>query len=539
MKLAKKLLVSILALALALIIAMPAIAHASDETPVTVLVDRRPVVFENQVPIITGNQVRLPVREVYQAMGFDAQWDGASRTATLFDGETTIVITVGSPYLTLNGREVILARPAQLVNNQVMLLYGDIMQTLEEGSFAIWDFSNRLLEFHTQAALLSYAAQFVGTWRIVDPAFPDEEEDFFVVFRADGTAISGFAGDGVLEHYRWSVPHYNILVITEFGRDYHYSFTVYNGLITIMSLDYYMPYGAYFVWYSSDTGSLPGFVELTTIPYYAAQLYGTWALQDEYADEDEEYLFVFRPGGVVSMGVPGETHIDHYSWFVPEAGQLVILVFSDQVDINFTLDGDELTLQMEDLDDEMLLIRVSDSTDLLPEPLFPINHSIPSWYVSLVEMVYDVLGFEWRNFPPVAGALNDMADAGMGYKDIGLAFVADFIAFLDDSDNAAGFADMWEHILSHAWEGWEDGPVLRLVGSADWADFDWAAAPDSADILGSKVAAGVDYRSIAAIMLEDFLLIIDDDTSSVQLVDLWEYIFAGSWDVLVVLRYVG
>ena len=117
MKLTKRLLVKTLALALALAMAMPAIVHASADTPVIVTVDGQGVIFENQVPIISGNQVRLPVREVFQAMGFDAKWDGAGRAATLYDGETTIIIVVGAAYLTVNGREVILDRPAQLVNN--------------------------------------------------------------------------------------------------------------------------------------------------------------------------------------------------------------------------------------------------------------------------------------------------------------------------------------------------------------------------------------------------------------------------------------
>ena len=100
MRFTKKLLA--VALVFMMVFAMlPMTVLANDA--ITVTIDGVAVEFEDQTPVIVGNRTLVPIRFVFEDLGFEVDWDRSTRTATLDRDDYTVVIMVGSDEFTVNG----------------------------------------------------------------------------------------------------------------------------------------------------------------------------------------------------------------------------------------------------------------------------------------------------------------------------------------------------------------------------------------------------------------------------------------------------
>ena len=75
-------------------------------------------------PIIKNSRTMLPVRFLANTFGIENDgivWDDATKTATLKNATTTIVITIGAPSMTVNGESVALDSPAIIENSRTYL----------------------------------------------------------------------------------------------------------------------------------------------------------------------------------------------------------------------------------------------------------------------------------------------------------------------------------------------------------------------------------------------------------------------------------
>lgn len=73
---------------------------------------------EVEKPYIVGVGVTLvPIRVISESFGAEVKWDGDTKTVTVIDGETTIVVTVGSKTATVNGEEKELEEAPELTEN--------------------------------------------------------------------------------------------------------------------------------------------------------------------------------------------------------------------------------------------------------------------------------------------------------------------------------------------------------------------------------------------------------------------------------------
>jgi len=130
--------------ALALVIALGAIpffaAHANN--PITVTVDGYPVNFHGQQPIIIHNRTFVPVRGVFERMGFVVSWFPETRTASLINSSMIILIPAGADFFTVNGVRHVPEVPQMIINNTMMLPLADIAESV--GGFAGWDASRNM-----------------------------------------------------------------------------------------------------------------------------------------------------------------------------------------------------------------------------------------------------------------------------------------------------------------------------------------------------------------------------------------------------------
>ena len=70
--------------------------------------------------VIVESRTLVPVRGVFEELGYTVEWDADTKTATL-SGEKTVVIQSGSSVFTVDGNEVTPEVPQQIIDGRFML----------------------------------------------------------------------------------------------------------------------------------------------------------------------------------------------------------------------------------------------------------------------------------------------------------------------------------------------------------------------------------------------------------------------------------
>jgi len=108
---------------------------------ITVTVNGQPVVFADQNPEIVDGRTLVPVAGVFQALGFEVEWNHGERQAVITRGTDTVLITVGRNTFTKNGVDSPLDVPAQIINERTMLPIAAVLQSL--GYTVNWESASR------------------------------------------------------------------------------------------------------------------------------------------------------------------------------------------------------------------------------------------------------------------------------------------------------------------------------------------------------------------------------------------------------------
>lgn len=72
-------------------------------------------------PFIEQGRTQVPLRAVFQALGAEVEWDGATHTVTATRRGRQVVLTVGAPTARVDGQEVPLDVPARIVDNRTFV----------------------------------------------------------------------------------------------------------------------------------------------------------------------------------------------------------------------------------------------------------------------------------------------------------------------------------------------------------------------------------------------------------------------------------
>ena len=86
--------------------------------------------------VIVENRTLVPVRGVFEELGYTVEWDAETKTATL-SGEKTVVIQSGSTVFTVDGEEVTPEVPQQIIDDRFMLPLRAIGEAV--GADVDWD----------------------------------------------------------------------------------------------------------------------------------------------------------------------------------------------------------------------------------------------------------------------------------------------------------------------------------------------------------------------------------------------------------------
>jgi len=166
MKITKKLLTFCVILIWTIGLSTPNTVHARE---VNVIIHGRPVIFDGQGPVIIRGNTFVPLRGVFEALGFDVGWDGVTRTATLTGRGHDVQLTVGSYNFRINSQTIALETPAQIISGRVLL---PLRVVLERTGFTVdWDSAT-------------------STVTILDPLFPEATHSISHLIRGDTTTIA-------------------------------------------------------------------------------------------------------------------------------------------------------------------------------------------------------------------------------------------------------------------------------------------------------------------------------------------------------------
>jgi len=178
-KLTKKRFVSLF-LALVLIVSiLPSGVMA--QSGISVTIDGERVQFEGQQPVNVDGRVLVPVRGVFEALGFTAKWNSDLRHAVLERESHTIIIALGSTTFTTNGASHVLDVPAQIIGNSTMI---PLRAPLESVGYSLtWNGATNTVVISTSGEQL-LPQQVANSMRPVNPTTP---EDIFFQFLYDFT----------------------------------------------------------------------------------------------------------------------------------------------------------------------------------------------------------------------------------------------------------------------------------------------------------------------------------------------------------------
>ena len=131
----------------AILLASSSIAMSIIAAPqVTVTVNGVEITFENVQPQIIDNLTYVPIRGVFETMGYDVEWHNSSQSITLKNSDNIITIISDSSYI-INTISGTLTNPIKIVDNSTLLPLSELSYLL--GNNVSWDNSTKTVNIQT------------------------------------------------------------------------------------------------------------------------------------------------------------------------------------------------------------------------------------------------------------------------------------------------------------------------------------------------------------------------------------------------------
>ena len=104
---------------------------------ISVNLDGENVEFAAQSPIIIEGRTLIPLRGVFEKLGYEIGWDSDTKTATFVKELTIVKVTANAHQLTVGGKAFELDVPAQIINGSMMLPLRAVGEAT--GLYVDWD----------------------------------------------------------------------------------------------------------------------------------------------------------------------------------------------------------------------------------------------------------------------------------------------------------------------------------------------------------------------------------------------------------------
>ncbi|HCC07072.1 MAG TPA: hypothetical protein DEP72_02740 [Clostridiales bacterium] len=101
-------------------------------THIKVVLDGQEVVFEDQQPVIVEGRTLVPVRKIFEMLGFTVEWDGKNKKITGEKVGKRVELYINNEKSNVNGQEVELDVSAKIINNRTMVPLRFIVETCDK-----------------------------------------------------------------------------------------------------------------------------------------------------------------------------------------------------------------------------------------------------------------------------------------------------------------------------------------------------------------------------------------------------------------------
>lgn len=128
----------ILAIFMSIMLFVPYVS--AEQPPISVYIDGQQQSY-SQPPILQNGSTLVPLRGIFESLGANVEWDGATQTVTASKESTNIVLKIGSTQPTVNGTVKSISTPAQILNSSTMVPLRFVSEAL--GSDVNWNGSAR------------------------------------------------------------------------------------------------------------------------------------------------------------------------------------------------------------------------------------------------------------------------------------------------------------------------------------------------------------------------------------------------------------
>ena len=124
---------------------IPQAIAANDD--ITVMINNEKLVIKegDTKPFVENDRTLVPMRAIFEKLGASVEWDDATKTVTSYDTDQniTIIMQVGSNVYSVNGEELKLDVPAQIVNGRTVVPLSAVAEGLN--ATVNWDGGTRTI----------------------------------------------------------------------------------------------------------------------------------------------------------------------------------------------------------------------------------------------------------------------------------------------------------------------------------------------------------------------------------------------------------
>lgn len=124
-----------------------ACVSVSAQEPISVELDAYKLEFDT-TPVNIDGKVLVPVRAIFEAMGAEVLWDNETRTVTSTLDETTVVMTIDNPIMTVNGKEINLLVPPKIIDDRTLVPAREAAESF--GANVSWNGDDNTVEIFTK-----------------------------------------------------------------------------------------------------------------------------------------------------------------------------------------------------------------------------------------------------------------------------------------------------------------------------------------------------------------------------------------------------
>jgi len=148
---------------------------------VGVLLDNKNVFFDTD-PVIENGRVLVPFRGTLELMGYDVNWEDATKTIKTGRNGNTIEMKIGDVHATINGKPYLLDVPPKIVNDRTLIP----LRMVAEGTGieVSWEDVQKVVRLTTEEKKMGKLAQSVV---LIET---DKLQGSGVVFSADGVIVT-------------------------------------------------------------------------------------------------------------------------------------------------------------------------------------------------------------------------------------------------------------------------------------------------------------------------------------------------------------